>query len=121
MPITAERIAKHASRLLERWRSERKLLLRAAVDALSVAVRATVCLPVTGAKNNTVEAQKGAFDTMERVMERVTKADSQGLVRFHNYWILCSPLNNAEANHMKHYPQNWFLVLGEPKRKRAAG
>jgi len=55
-------------------------LLRAAVDALSVAVRATVCLPVTGAKNNTVKAQKDAFDTMERVMERVTKADSQGLV-----------------------------------------
>ena len=55
-------------------------MLRAAVDALSVAVRATVCLPVTGAKNNTVKAQKDAFDTMERVMERVTKADSQGLV-----------------------------------------
>ena len=80
MPITAERIAKHASRLLERWRSERKLLLRAAVDALSVAVSATVCLPVTGAKNNTVKAQKDAFDTVESVMERVTKADCQGFV-----------------------------------------
>ena len=45
-----------------------------------VAVSATVCLPVTAAKNNTVKAQKDAFDTVEGVMERVTKADCLGLV-----------------------------------------
>ena len=60
MLITAKRIAKHASRLLEHWRSERKLLLRAAVDALSVAVSATVSLLVTAAKNNTVKVQQDA-------------------------------------------------------------
>ena len=49
-------------------------------DALSVAVSATVCLAVTAAKNNTAKAQKDAFDTVESVMERVTKADCQGLV-----------------------------------------
>ena len=80
MLITAEGIAKHASRLLERWKNERRLSLRAAVDALSVEVRATGCLPVTAAKNNTVKAQKDAFDTVEGVMERVTKADCLGLV-----------------------------------------
>jgi len=80
MLITAERIAKHASRLLERWRSECKLLLQAAVGRVERGSHATVCLPVTAAKNNTAKAQKDAFDTVESVMERVTKADCQGLV-----------------------------------------